>query len=61
MIGDQRASKAQLRVSETHKRGPAIGLFGMTHPWQCPVEELFDKTKGMFELEATHIGAPHLS
>src|ERR1700676_2732079 len=58
MISDQRSSQAQLRVSERHQPRPAICLFRMTYSGQRPIEELLDKTEGVFQFEATNVGAP---
>jgi len=35
--------------------GPAVGLLGMTHPWQGPVQGLFEESKRMLLIEAPDV------
>jgi hypothetical protein len=46
-------------VYKHHQPGPSVSLFRVAHPRQSPVQELFDKAKGVLQFVASYVGTPH--
>ena len=57
-VANERTGQAQLSIGQYDEPGPTVGLFGVAHPRERPVERLFEEAERMLHIEAAHVGAP---
>jgi hypothetical protein len=58
LVNHPRPRQTHLGVSQHHEPGPAVGVRGVAHAWEGPIERLLEEAEGVLQIEAPHEGTP---